>query len=152
MSTETPDRPAHRGLARQRRLTRWIARTRIVAYVVIAVLVAYHVWRYDLTQMPPDGISPLEDVPPGARLVVDTHSSALARGDAVLYRAQDGTLLLGRVDALPPSAPREVWEQCENGSHWIRKDRPDLPGPDSLLLGPIDPEAIEGRIALVLPW
>ena len=86
------------------------------------------------------------------RLVVDVHPGAVGVGDAVLYRAGDGQLLLGRVAPPPPSAPVDMLDLCQAGHLWIVKERPDAPGADSATLGPIAPEAIAGRITVGLPW
>jgi len=135
----------------QTRLRRLLVRSRVFVYVGLVLVVAYHAWRYDLVSLPAGGTSPLTDVPPGARLIVDLHFGALATGDAVLYR--DGeSLLLGRVEAPPPSAPEHVHEACAEGALWILKDRPQVPGNDSTRLGPIPRADVGGRVAGVLPW
>lgn len=143
---------AEDALGRQRQIGRALRRARLAIYLGVVLVVAYHVWRYDLTQLPAGGVSPLEDVPPGSRLVVDLFPRALVAGDAVLYRDSGGQLLLGRVSAPPDSAPASVLDACERGALWVRKDRPEVPGADSLLLGPLERSAIVGRIALALPW
>jgi hypothetical protein len=129
-----------------------LRRLRFAIYVMLIVLLGYSKWRYDLIRLPEGGISPLLAFNPGTRLVVDMQTSTVHEGDAVFYRLDDGTWLLGRLQAPPASAPKAVWEACEAGSYWIRKEREECPGQDSLILGPIAPENLVGRVCGTVPW
>jgi hypothetical protein len=136
----------------QKRVRSLLARLRVVIYVVLLVLIGYHLWRYDLVRLPPTGCSPLADLDPGTRMIVDLHPGELSAGDAVLYADGAGTLLLGRVGTPPPSAPAAVWAACRAGARWIVKEVEACPGDDSTRLGPLPREAIHGRIAGTVPW
>ena len=134
-----------------KKLHRVLARVRIGLYAVLALVIAYCVWRFDVASLPAEGCSPLYDVEPGDRIVVDRHPGELHAGDAVLFRAPDGELYLGRVDTPPPSAPEAVWTAVEGGALWIVKERRDCPGAESPVLGPFARAAVAGRV-VALPW
>ncbi len=135
-----------------KQVARGLARARIVVYVVLVLVIGYHLWRYDIVQIPREAISPLDGFPAGTRLIVDVRTDAFEPGDAVLYRAPDGELFLGRVGSPPPSAPAEMHAACASGAFWIEKDNADAAGKDSVLLGPIRSDAIAGRIRGSVPW
>ena len=131
----------------------WLDRMRIVVYVVLVVVTGFVLWRYDLVRLPSEGCSPLVGFAPGDRLVVERRLVAAdVEGEAVLYRAPTGELLLGRVSPLPPSAPPEHWAAVEAGALWLEVERRDCPGGDSRRFGPIETEAAWGRVAFRLPW
>ena len=132
-------------------INRVLARVRIALYVVLALVIGYCMWRFDVASLPAEGCSPLFDVQPGDRIVLDRHPGELKAGDAVLFRAPDGELYLGRVDAPPPSAPADVWQAVEAGALWIVKEVRDCPGAESPVLGPIARESVAGRV-VALPW
>ena len=145
-------RASSRGGFDPRRLTAQLVRARVALYALLVVVVGYHLWRYDVARIPAEAVSPLEGFAPGARLIVDKHPGTVRVGDAVIYEGPDGELLLGRIEEPPPSAPEEMLARCRAGAHWIVKERPDARGADSTTLGPIDAAAIQGRIAVGLPW
>ena len=108
------------------------------------------VWRFDLVSLPAAGNSPLVEIPPGARLLVDRHPRPFEVGDVLFFRGTDGALLMGRVVEPPPGLTAEAELALEAGAWWIEGDTPSLPLVDSRLLGPIPPERIEGRMLLFL--
>jgi hypothetical protein len=128
-----------------------LGRVRIVIYSVLALGVAYGLWRFDVGSLPTEGCSPLYDIQPGDRLLIDRRPGTLREGDAVMFRDPAGELLLGRVGTPPASAPREIWEACAAGALWIVKEQRDCPGGESAVLGPIARDAVAGRV-VGLPW
>lgn len=130
---------------------RLLSRVRVAVYLVLVLLVAYGLWRYDTVRLPPEGCSPLFRFAPGDRLLVD-RLGAPTPGDAVLYREPGGTLLLGLVAEPPGSAPREVWDAYERGELWLEAERADCPTQDSRLLGTLPRDAVAGRVVAALPW
>ncbi|HED65824.1 MAG TPA: hypothetical protein ENJ09_09750 [Planctomycetes bacterium] len=137
---------------RPARIARLLARARIVLYVGLVGFVLYFQWRYDLTRLPPGGVSPLTDIQPGHRLVVDMHFRAPEPGAAVLYRGRGERLLLGRVSDPPESLAPEEAARCRDDARWIVKEVAEAAGEDSMLLGPISLERIVGRVVIVLPF
>ncbi len=127
-------------------------RVRIAIYLVVLALSGFFLLRFDLVSLPAEGCSPLLGIAPGDRLIVDRHPSAIQLGDGVLYRSPAGELLLGRVDAPPPSAPASVFEACRAGDLWIVTEDPACSTADSTRFGPISRAALVGRIRGVLPW
>lgn len=125
---------------------------RIGVYTVLAAMLGYTAWRYDLASLPSEGCSPLLLYEPGDSLVLDRHPGTPAAGRVVLYRSPAGELLLGRIEAPPPSASAEVWSAHERGALWIVGDRASCPGEDSRVFGPVDPGAVEAVVAFSLPW
>jgi len=128
-----------------------LGRVRLVVYGVLVLGVAYFLWRYDVGSLPAEGCSPLIDLQPGDRILIDRHPGVLNEGDAVLFRDPKGELYLGRAGTPPASAPEETWAACAAGALWIEKERRDCPGPDSVLLGPLAREQVVGRV-VGLPW
>ena len=140
----TPDRLAQ--------IVRLFSRIRIGIYVLLAVLVAVFVFRYDLVLLPAQGCSPLVGFEPGERLVVERRLLGTpAEGEVLLFR-DGGELLLGRVAAPPASAPLDVWAAVEEGALWLVTERPECPGRDSRVLGPIPRAAWWGRVTMRVPW
>jgi hypothetical protein len=129
-----------------------LRRLRIVVYSVVALMAIYLVLRFDVVRLPSEGVSPLREFPPGARLLLDRYFTPLAVGDAVLFEGGPDELLLGRVAVPPPSAPEDYWQALAAGALWIRTDRLDIPVQDSLTLGPIEPERIRARVSFAFPW
>lgn len=98
--------------------------------------------RFDLLTLPSEGCTPLYDLEPGDRVLVDRRPAQLAVGHGVLFSSGDGRLLLGRVsDAAAVAA----------GEYWIETDDPACPGDDSRALGPIPRDRVRGRILFPLP-
>jgi len=128
-----------------------LGRVRLVIYGVLALGVGYGLWRFDVGSLPDVGCSPLYDIQPGDRLLIDRFPGTLREGDAVMFRDPAGELFLGRVGTPPPSAPPEVWAACTAGALWIVKDQRDCPGADSPVLGPIARDDVAGRV-VGLPW
>ena len=108
------------------------------------------VWRFDLITLPGEARSPLVEVPPGAKLLVDRRPRPAEVGDVLFFRSADGALLLGRVVEPPPGLTAEAEAALAAGAWWIEGDAPGLPLVDSRLLGPIPAERIEGRMLLYL--
>lgn len=131
---------------------RWLRRTRIALYLVVAGIVLLGVLRFDLVTLPAEGCSPLRTFEPGDRLVIDRWFGELAPDDAVLFQEPDGELYLARVGTLPPSAPDGMHANVAVGALWLVTDVADCPSRDSRVLGPVDPAWVTGRIHLVLPW
>lgn len=131
-----------------RRRTRLLRRARFTIYAVAAAALVYLVLRFDLTTLPQEGCSPLRSIEPGASLWVDLWPRDLVPGDQVVFRGPGGELLLGAVATVPASAPEEVWRAVEAGALWIEGNVADCPSRDSRILGPIEVEAVEGRILL----
>lgn len=129
-----------------------LRRIRIVVYGIVIVLVVTMVWRFDVISLPEEGCSPLRRLAPGDRIVVDVHPGELREGDVVFFRAGAGEIRFGEVQPVPPSAPEETWAAVAAGALWIVGDDADCPARDSRVLGPIEREAVEGRLVLVFPW
>lgn len=111
--------------------------------LAVAFLGAYYLFsRYTLFDLPTEGCSPLWNVAPGDRLVLDTWEREPSVGDGVVVRAADGSLHLGRVLAAPAGT--------DTGALWIGYDDANCPGYDSSLSGAIPAEDVVGRILLVL--
>ncbi|MEM7309745.1 MAG: hypothetical protein AAF682_23925 [Planctomycetota bacterium] len=127
-----------------------LRRARIGLYVVAAAAVLYLSLRFDVTGLPTEGCTPVRDIPPGSRLVVDLHASTLFEGDAVLFRAADDELLLGLVGVLPPTAPETFAERVGAGELWIVADNESCPARDSRALGPIPRDRVVGKVFLSL--
>jgi len=126
------------------RLLRWARLATLVGALAGALYVAR---RLDLVVLPPEGCSPLVEVAPGSRLVVDTRPRPAWPGDLLLFRDPvEGTTLLGKVAAAPPSALDHHGAALEAGGLWLVADRPGCPARDSRTLGPIAPEAVRGRV------
>lgn len=138
-------------MKKQKEIQRVLVRVRIGLYVVLALVIAYCVWRFDVASLPAEGCSPLFDLEPGDRIVVDRRPGTLKAGDAVLFRAPDGELYLGRVSTPPLSAPADVWAACEAGALWVVKEKRDCPGAESAVVGPIARADVSGRV-VGLPW
>ncbi len=122
------------------------ARYAVYAFVVVAL--GYLVLRFDMITLPEEGCSPLRSISPGDRLVVDLWPGRLAEGDPVLFRDESGKLLLGKVGTVPETAPESYAAAVAAGAYWIVADDPRCPAPDSRALGPIDAEAIAGKVFL----
>ena len=138
--------------SRQEQVARVFSRLRIGLYAVLAVVVGVFVVRYDLVLLPAEGCSPLVGFEPGERLVVERRFLGQPdEGQVFLFRDGD-ELLLGRVAAPPASAPEEVWKAVAEGSLWLVTERPECPGRDSRVLGPIPREAWWGRVTMRVPW
>lgn len=131
---------------------RWLGRIRRVVLLVATSLVLYAWARFDVVVLPEGAVSPLYGIHPGDRLLVDRRPGALGSGSDVLYRAPDGRLLLGRTAEPPADAGAEARARLAEGARWVLLDRPVEGVPDSRTLGPIQPEALVGRVVLVLPW
>lgn|GEM_PF-6138006 len=111
--------------------------------LVGALLGAFYLFsRYSLLDLPERGCSPLWNVAPGDRLVLDTWERDPAPGDGVVVRDADGALQLGRV-LEPPTGTTD-------GALWIGYDDPNCPGYDSAVSGAIARDDVVGRILLVL--
>lgn len=111
--------------------------------LVAAALGAYYLFsRYTLFDLPERGCSPLWNMAPGDRLVLDTWEREPAVGDGVVVRDADGFLQLGRVLAAPPGT--------DASALWIGYDDPNCPGYDSSVSGAIPTDAVIGRILLAL--
>lgn len=130
----------------------FLKRARIVVYVLVLVVVGYHVLRYDLLRLPDGYCSPIARFSPGDRLLVDRWTEAYQVDDPVLFRSLDDKMLLGVVRELPPSAPDEMHLSVAEGALWIVTTAADCPGTDSRRLGPIHPDDMVGRIAMRLPF
>ena len=129
---------------------RVLGRVRLAVWGLALLGTAYMVWRFDRYSLPEGACSPVLALDPGDRLLVDTRPPAFAEGDLVLFEGARGKLLLGAVGAVPASAPAEAWSRVEAGALWIVADRPDCPAEDSRFLGPIEPDAIRGRV--IFSW
>lgn len=116
---------------------------RRVIYLLAALGVVYLIWRFELVRLPNEGCSPLLRVGAGDLLWFDQRPSQLGEGDVVLFEGPGGALLLGEIraddEADRPKVP---------GAFWIRTDRPDCPGFDSVELGWIPRERVHGRMLL----
>ncbi len=126
-----------------RAVQRWV---RNGVFLACGLGLAYLVWRFELVRLPRAGCSPLLRLAPGDLLVFDTRARAYHTWDVVLFRGPRGELLLGelRPDSEGIGAP-----PSPAGDHaWIRTDRPDCPGTDSLQLGWIPRDALAGRLLL----
>jgi len=146
MTAQTTSVP---GISRAKFILR---RVRIAIYVLLIVVLGYYKWRYDLIRLPEGGQSPLAAYAPGSRLIVDVQETEFEVGDAVLYRLEGGYWLMGRVGRPPASAPQQIWDALEAGGLWVQKELPDCPGADSLILGPLAPEQVVGRVCGSVPW
>jgi hypothetical protein len=134
--------PAERALRAARRV--------VLALTLAAVL--YALARFDLVQLPDGARSPLYGVHPGDRLFVDRLARSPRPGEAWLFRAPDGALRLGRCGEPPGALPERERAALAGGAAWLLSER-EVPGlADSRVLGAIAPEALEGRVVLVLPW
>lgn len=136
-------RPGTAQGGRSRKLLQW-ARRLILIYCLGALL--YLTWRFEVQTLPAAGVSPLAAFRPGAHLLVDRGASGGAVGDALLYRDEQGRLLLGRL------ADRPVGE--ERPGLWLLSDGSGPDGvafPDSRSLGPVAPERVEGRVVFAIP-
>lgn len=131
---------------------RWLARARRVLLLSATGLVLYGWTRFDLVVLPAGAVSPLFGIHAGDRLLVDRRPDPPGAGADVLYRAPDGRLLLGRTAELPVDAGPEARARVADGALWVLFDREVEGVPDSRSLGPIAPDALQGRVVLVLPW
>ena len=98
--------------------------------------------RFDLLTLPTEGCTPLFDLEPGDRVLVDRRPQQLSIGHGVLFSDGDGRLLLGRVSDDVAVADGELW---------ILTDDPACPGDDSRQLGPVPADRVRGRILFPLP-
>ncbi len=98
--------------------------------------------RFDLLTLPSEGCTPLFDLDPGDRVLIDRRPKRLNAGHGVLFSSGDGRLLLGRVSAEVAVPADELW---------IETDDPACPGDDSRSLGPIPREQVRGRVLFPLP-
>ena len=131
-------------------VVRGLRKARVGIYATVVLAILYLVWRYDSITLPEEGCSPVRSIAPGARLVIDLHPGTLATGDTVIFRAEDGELLLGVVGVVPDSAPPEMQASVADGALWITADQPKCPAKDSRLLGPIPRASIAGKVFLSL--
>lgn len=134
---DRPTEPAPRWT--QARIVRSLRR---LVFVAAAAGAYYLVSRYALFTLPDRGCSPLWNVAPGDRLLLDTWERAPVPGHGVLVRDADGALQLGRVVEPPPGTP--------DGALWIGYDDANCPGYDSSTSGAIPSEDVIGRILLAL--
>lgn len=98
--------------------------------------------RFDLVTLPSEGCTPLFDLEPGDRVLVDRCPPNLATGHGVLFSDGGGRLLLGRISRAAAVAAGELW---------ILTDDPSCPGDDSRQLGPVPVDRVRGRILFPLP-
>lgn len=124
-----------------------LLRVRFVLYAVVLGLVGYSTWRFELTSLPSAGCSPLDSIAPGASLWVDTRPSQLHIGDDVLFREEGRErLALGRIRKPPEALSDETQAMLDRGALWISGDDNGCGARDSRLLGPIEPQRVQGRI------
>ncbi len=122
-------------------------RLRFVLYAAVLGLVGYCSWRFELTSVPSAGCSPLDSIPPGASLWVDTRPAQLHIGDDVLFRDEgNGRLAFGRIRKPPQALSDATQAALDRGALWISGDDNGCGARDSRLLGPIAPEHVQGRI------
>ena len=131
----------------------WLLRARVALYVLVVVAVGGLVWRFDVVGLPSEGCSPLFDLDPGDRLLVDVRPPKIARDDAVLFQEPGaaGELLLGRVGDAPADVSPAQASALAAGALWIVHERPECPGRDSRTFGPLPADAVAGRVVMVLP-
>lgn len=126
-----------------RRVQRWV---RNGVFLACGLGIAYLVWRFELVRLPRAGCSPLLRLAPGDLLVFDTRPPAYHTWDVVLFRGPRGELLLGELR--PDTEGRGAPPAAARAHVWIRTDRAECPGTDSLQLGWIPREALVGRLLL----
>lgn len=115
---------------------------RLLTLAGFLVGIAYLYGRYDLMTLPSAGCSPLYNLDPGDRLLLDRRPPQLAPGHSVLFADPDGRLLLGQVsDAVAVSA-QELW---------ILTQDPNCPGADSRQFGPVPKDRVRARVLFPLP-
>ena len=98
--------------------------------------------RFDLVALPSEGCTPLFDLEPGDRVLVDRRPPNLATGHSVLFSDDRDRLLLGRISGAVAVAAGELW---------ILTEDPLCPGDDSRQLGPVPVDRVRGRILFPLP-
>lgn len=129
-------------------LLMWVRR----ALLVYAIGGAFYLqWRFDLRTLPADGISPLHDFSPGSRLLIDTRERSPRIGEAVLFRDDQGRILLARSEVPPDVDAKLAAGWASEGKYWLSIDNAALDLPDSSDMGPIGGERIVGRVVCALP-
>jgi hypothetical protein len=130
----------------------FLRRLRRLVLVLVGAALLYGYVRFDVVLLPEGALSPLYGIHAGDRLLVDRRARTGAPGETWLFRGPEQALLLGRVEEPPASLAGEPLAAVEQGALWILFERA-VPGlADSSELGPIAPEALVGRVVLVLPW
>lgn len=115
-------------------------KVRRAGYVLAAVGVFYLWSRYDVYDVPEIACSPVVGVAPGARLLLDRWAKDAREEDVLLFRAADGALHLGRVEAAPQPIGDDVL--------WIGGDDPACPGYESSQSGTVPRERVVARVLL----
>ena len=139
MNSEANSQVQHK-LPIPQRILFWVRRG-LWIYAIFAVV--YLAWRFDLQNLPADGVTPLLSFRPGAHLLVDRQDLDAREGNALLFHDDQGHLLLGRVGRAPDGETRP--------GLWILADNPDVVVPDSRTLGPIAKKQVVGRVLCAVP-
>ena len=129
-----------------------VRRARWVLWIGALLVVFYLMMRFESVRLPEGSCSPLRSLPAGSRLWIDRWPPAVGETDVVLFRDPgpdgDGALLLGRVESAPDSLDADSLRELESGALWIVGDNSDCPLRDSRLFGPVERDAVEGKLIL----
>ena len=132
---------------------RWsggLRRFRIALWLGAFAAAAYLLVRFETVTLPSEGCSPLLSISPGARLWIDVLPPETVLGDVVLCRESGSdNLLLGRIAEPPLELTGDAARALAGGALWIVGDHPSCPARDSRLLGPVERDAVAGRLVFV---
>lgn len=149
--TDTPSTSLE-AAPRPRRLSSTLLLWARRALLVYAIGAAFYLqWRFDLQTLPADGISPLHDFSPGSRLLIDVRERSPRLGEAVLFRDDQGRILLARNEPPPDVDADRAAGWAREEKFWLSIDNQALDLPDSSDMGPIGAERIVGRVVCALP-